>query len=289
MRERLARGIIRGASGGSGGGGTTGTIDQYIQDVNAVRSSNLSTAQKTNLQDFWDRLGNSQGELSSDLTGDVLAAYTLRSTQNADQGGFMIGIVGPDLSLVNGPSFGTDGMVFDGTDQALDAGQSLVTSNETVTTLVVFNRGANKNQYLACQHDGGAGRVLFLTSGSNNDIVCGVAVGGSFKASGSGDPSGSGATWPSGSFALNASLVREDATDGLRTYDSTGSRHDSKSNDTTGLDYENSGYRIGNRQDGTRGVDGQVPFVIHFDANVTGDIGSLSTIYQQTIGQGLGL
>jgi len=135
MRERLAQGMIRGAKGGDGGGsggGLTPTIDQYVTDVNAVRSSNLSSTQETALDEFWRRLGNRDGELSTDRQPDLAECFVTQARMNVDQGSTVFGLSGNvDLSVVGTPTFGSTAYTCSDASTSLNApdGESLVTTS----------------------------------------------------------------------------------------------------------------------------------------------------------------
>jgi len=171
MRERLAQGMIRGAKGGDGGGsggGLTPTIDQYVTDVNAVRSSNLSSTQETALDEFWRRLGNRDGELSTDRQPDLAECFVTQARMNVDQGNTVFGLSGNvDLSVVGSPTFGSTAYTCSDASTSLNApdGESLVTTS--TWTCITHAEG---------YAPGGEGRAMRIATLDDIDLTPGRTV-----------------------------------------------------------------------------------------------------------------
>lgn len=265
-------------------------IATYRDAVNGARSTNLADTQLTNLNEFWERLGNRDAELSADRQANALGLWTLRSTQNADQGASMYALVGENLSLMNGPGFDPLGMVFDGTNW-LETQSQILTGSPVVHAIAVWERqDTGNNAYLLSQYGGtdSAGDALFLTDSSSDEPAMGLRVSGNFQ----GTTTEGNESWPLNAFSYYSCRVTY-GNDGQALFNQAGTRIDvTTPKDTTGFSFDKTDpqpFRIGNREDGTRGVVGRAAFAAVFTGDITTDLGAIGTIYQQTIGQGLGL
>lgn len=151
------------------GGGSSGeyspVVEAYITSVDGKRAalskSPLTTQAKDSLEEFWQRIGNRDSELSTNLQPLLRDLVLLNETHNVGDGEEVVSLLGHVYTRAGGtlPLWGTDSMTFAGGTCRLESDSAVITT-DNVSVMVVGRATGSGSRYIYCQDNG-------VTSGDN--------------------------------------------------------------------------------------------------------------------------
>jgi hypothetical protein len=209
-----------------------------------------------------------------------MVCWPLRSSQNVGTGttAYSLGGLGAyNGTLVNGPSWGTDGIDFDGSDDRIDLPAIPLDSTASLFYVTAY---ANTNAQKPMRVNGLELGAAFM---SNEGIEAVWLV--------SPDPLVGRTTVISGLGANvrhSAAAVFDAENTTISRFYNGGSKASNTTASLTGTPTQIA--HIGTRQAGNSHADGVISVAAYFDAPLTdGQVSDLHTLYKSTLGTGLGL
>lgn len=152
----------------------TSTVQSFVDAVNSRRAALAMPAMPVEslrlYQEMWARLGNRDGELSTNRQGALADLFVLRSNFNVGGGDEIVGLKRTILTRrgTTKPTWGTDVMTFGGTDAFLTGASLLTGATQAMIITAARATGANAAQTVAAQYRAGSNGSLAATRRSSS-------------------------------------------------------------------------------------------------------------------------
>lgn len=271
-------------------GGLSQEVQDYVDAVNATRSSNLASGDVDTIEEMWARLGNSESELTRNYQIDVQDIFLLRSVYNTDDSSTSFSFRTHNLTLSGGASLGPDGVIFSGqgnSEKVTLAGPVVIGLPQASFYFLARVEGQDPlNRYLSSQASAGLGNGSFTgmqaSSSEDNALIFYVSDADGLEFT------GSNSYWQPLNTWRGAVGVHDPQAGEARVYSENGDLIGDNTQVIYDTDFANADYVIGGREtDNNRQFSGTIAVHVVIEDLDPSDISALHTIISSTVGAGL--